>query len=334
LALALVQGTAPAQDADTLSISGTFHGVDHVISDIEYPGMLGDDLAQVYADGDRQTWTLTLHGVWYSHDYSYSEWNDNWSHGYFEQYITRVHATWFEFQFFGPDADILNEVVSSQLTGGGLTDGAFCELSTGYYFDSQDWWSTGPYANFDQKLQPADPQAGVSFYLTTGRWYRPPFSTDDFGYPIVEPGLTQAYYSTITDLRSGNSGGLWSRDDLVDIGSSSPPAPMLSIANGSLREGDKGTMRVDLTVTLSPSSDDIVAVSYATADGTALASSDYTATSGTLTFQPGETSRTISLFIKGDRKREPDETYSVQLSNAVGATISDGVATVTILNDD
>jgi endoglucanase len=53
-----------------------------------------------------------------------------------------------------------------------------------------------------------------------------------------------------------------------------------------------------------------------------------------LTFQPGETSRTISVSIKGDRKREANETFSVQLSNAVGATIDDGVATVTILNDD
>ena len=53
-----------------------------------------------------------------------------------------------------------------------------------------------------------------------------------------------------------------------------------------------------------------------------------------ITFQPGQTSRTISVSIKGDRKREADETFSVQLSNAVGATIDDGFATVTILNDD
>ena len=58
------------------------------------------------------------------------------------------------------------------------------------------------------------------------------------------------------------------------------------------------------------------------------------ATSGTLTFQPGQISRTISVAIKGDRKREPNETFTLQLSNAVGATIADGSATVTILNDD
>ena len=43
---------------------------------------------------------------------------------------------------------------------------------------------------------------------------------------------------------------------------------------------------------------------------------------------------TISISIKGDLAREPDETFSVQLWNAVGATIDDGFATATILNDD
>jgi hypothetical protein len=87
-------------------------------------------------------------------------------------------------------------------------------------------------------------------------------------------------------------------------------------------------------VTLSKSINAVVTVHYATANGTALARSDYTATSGTLTFYPGETSHTVSIGINSDRKREPNEAFSVQLSNAVGATISDGVATATILNDD
>jgi chitinase len=53
-----------------------------------------------------------------------------------------------------------------------------------------------------------------------------------------------------------------------------------------------------------------------------------------LTFQPGQTSGTVSIAIKGDRKREKNETFSVQLSNPAGATIADGVATATIVNDD
>jgi chitinase len=112
------------------------------------------------------------------------------------------------------------------------------------------------------------------------------------------------------------------------------PAATLSIADASVVEGNRGSRQVQFSVTLSNASSQAITVSYRTVDGTALAKSDYSATSGTLTFQPGETSRTISVSIKGDRKREANETFSVQLSNAVGATIDDGVATVTILNDD
>jgi hypothetical protein len=132
--------------------------------------------------------------------------------------------------------------------------------------------------------------------------------------------------------------------DLVDIGSAEPPIlpppppppppPTLSIADGSVREGNKGTTRLELTVTLSRSIKDVVTVNYATANGTALKTSDYKATSGTLTFQPGQTSRTIAISIITDRKREKNETFSVTLSNAVGATIDDALATATILNDD
>ena len=142
----------------------------------------------------------------------------------------------------------------------------------------------------------------------------------------------------IGDFRTGNSGTLESYGDVVDIGSAGPPLPppppTLSIGDGSVREGNSGTSRLDLTVTLSRTSSDAVTVNYQTANGTALASKNYYSTSGTLTFQPGQTSRTISIAIKVDRKREANETFSVQLSGAVGATINDAVGTATILNDD
>ena len=89
-----------------------------------------------------------------------------------------------------------------------------------------------------------------------------------------------------------------------------------------------------VAVTLSNATSQSITVRYQTVDGTAKAKDDYSATSGTLTFQPGQTSRTISVSIKGDRKREADEAFTVQLSNAVGAPIEDGSATVTIRNDD
>ena len=73
---------------------------------------------------------------------------------------------------------------------------------------------------------------------------------------------------------------------------------------------------------------------YRTVSGTALPKADYDAANGTLVFKPGIVSRTITITVKSDRTREPNETFSVELLNVVGAPVSDAVATGTIPNDD
>ena len=78
-----------------------------------------------------------------------------------------------------------------------------------------------------------------------------------------------------------------------------------------------------------------VEVGYATANGTATAGSDYTAGSGTLTFDPGDDEETISVLIKQDGLREDDETFTATLSSPENATLgSIGETTVTIIDDD
>jgi Calx-beta domain-containing protein len=77
-----------------------------------------------------------------------------------------------------------------------------------------------------------------------------------------------------------------------------------------------------------------VMVNYATADGTAVAGSDYVATSGTLTFAPGTTTQNITVLVNGDVVAEPNETFFVNLSSPVNATIADAQGVGTILNDD
>jgi Calx-beta domain len=88
------------------------------------------------------------------------------------------------------------------------------------------------------------------------------------------------------------------------------------------------------TVTLSRASRDVVRVEYATADGSAAAGVDYTAASGELSFLPGETAKQLTVLVTGDADVEPDETLTVNLSNAKEASIADGQATGTISNDD
>ena len=103
-----------------------------------------------------------------------------------------------------------------------------------------------------------------------------------------------------------------------------------------MTEGKKGpTTLFTFTVTLSAANDQTVTMSFATANGTAKTSDrDYVARTGTLTFAPGETTKTITVQVKGDKKKEANETFFVNLSGAVGATILDGQGLGTILNDD
>ena len=106
----------------------------------------------------------------------------------------------------------------------------------------------------------------------------------------------------------------------------------LSVADARVREASDVTL--DFAVTLSRASRAPVAVAYATADGSATAGSDYTATSGTLTFDPGETAKTVSVPVLDDAHDEGEETLTLRLSAATGAVIADGVATGTIENTD
>ena len=110
--------------------------------------------------------------------------------------------------------------------------------------------------------------------------------------------------------------------------------PSLSIADASVSEGNAGTMALSFRVTLSVASATTVSVGYATADGSAKQPVDYTATSGTLTFAPGETAKPVAVSVVGDRAVEHDETFTVTLSNSVNAPIARGTATGTIENDD
>ena len=127
---------------------------------------------------------------------------------------------------------------------------------------------------------------------------------------------------TITD----NQGqGTITNDDSVSI----------IINDVAVPEGNIGIGNLIFQVTLSGVSVQPVTVDYATADGTATAGSDYTASSGTLTFFPGTTSQVVIVPILTDTVDEPDETVFLNLSNATGGTtIAKSQVVGTLLNDD
>jgi hypothetical protein len=139
---------------------------------------------------------------------------------------------------------------------------------------------------------------------------------------------------TITAVYSGDVNFLTSTGTLSG-GQVVKSQPSLSINDVSFAEGNSGTTNMIFTVTLSAASSLTVNVNYATANGTAtLADNDYQAASCTLTFNPGELTKTITVLVNGDQKFEPDETVLMNLTSPVNATISDNQGTGTILNDD
>src|SRR6266542_316231 len=110
--------------------------------------------------------------------------------------------------------------------------------------------------------------------------------------------------------------------------------PTLSVNSVTVAEGDTGTVDAVFTVTLSAASTQTVTVNYATANNSAVAPSDYTATSGSLIFSPGERTKTVTVTVNGDCLQENNENFFVNLSGATNATISSGSGLGTITSDE
>jgi Ca2+-binding RTX toxin-like protein len=128
------------------------------------------------------------------------------------------------------------------------------------------------------------------------------------------------------DIADGQGEGTIVNDD---------PLPSISIDDVSGFEGHFGQAPFTFTVSLSNPSYQTIMVDYDTADGTAtVADNDYQPTSGTAVFLTGDTSENVTVQVNGDVTIEPDETFFVDLSNPVNATIADPQGAGTILNDD
>jgi hypothetical protein len=112
--------------------------------------------------------------------------------------------------------------------------------------------------------------------------------------------------------------------------------PRISISDVTKAEGKNGKTAFTFTITLSAAYDQPVTVSFQTVNGTATTGdNDYVAKTGTITFNPRQTTKTITIDVKGDSKREADESFYVDLfgnSSNLWFTKRRGIGT--ILNDD
>jgi hypothetical protein len=109
-----------------------------------------------------------------------------------------------------------------------------------------------------------------------------------------------------------------------------PPGTLSSLIINDVTQPE--TQSLLFTVALSAPSFQTVTVQFATEDVSAVAGVDYTTASGALTFLPGELTKTISVTSLADTASEPDETFKVNLTNAVNANIGDAQGVGTIMN--
>ena len=163
-----------------------------------------------------------------------------------------------------------------------------------------------------------------------------PVGTTDFSYGVaffggaVSGDVAVSIPANVTTDMSGTSNTV---SNMLYIA----PNQALSVADANATEETDGT--IDFEVTLDARNDcSTVTVDWATADGTATAGEDYTVASGTLTFGPGETTKTVRIAVLDDTNVESGETLTLRLSNPSGdpsgASIDDAEATGTITDDD
>jgi large repetitive protein len=142
-------------------------------------------------------------------------------------------------------------------------------------------------------------------------------------------------HETLTVALSSPSAGEISGSPATGTITDDDAEPSLSISNVTEPEGNPpaGSTTFLFTVSLSAASGKQVTVNYATQNGTALSGSDYTHTTGSLTFSPGTTSQTIQVLVTTDGVSEPSENFLVNLSSPTNATGTPS-GTGTIVNDD
>ncbi|MFM6406279.1 MAG: Calx-beta domain-containing protein, partial [Microcystis sp.] len=106
----------------------------------------------------------------------------------------------------------------------------------------------------------------------------------------------------------------------------------ISVSDTTINESQN---QATVTVKLTGISHQAFTVDYSTNNGTAKAGQDYTSVSGTLTFNAGESQKTITIPINNDSNYEGNETFTLNLSNPIGgAVLGTSTATITIIDND
>jgi hypothetical protein len=176
---------------------------------------------------------------------------------------------------------------------------------------------------------------GGTFML---RWtdVNEPFAPDD-GLAVDDLSITAGGRDCNDGIDNDSDGAVDYPADpgCTDAADQDETDPSLRIGDRVVLEGDSGTTtNARFAVSMSEASRVPVSVDYQTADATAVSGADFTPASGSVRFDPGQTSKSITVHVAGDALDEPTEAYSVNLSAPSSASIADGVGAGAIRDDD
>jgi hypothetical protein len=178
--------------------------------------------------------------------------------------------------------------------------------------------------------------AGVDYTLASGMLtFNPDDTSENVSVAINDDSADENDETVIVNLSSSVNANLGSPSSHTYTIQDNDAPPSFSINDVTLAEGNSGTTSFTFTVTKTDATELTSMVDYQTMDGTATAPTDYTAKPvTTLTFAPSDTTKMVTVLINGDATYETNESFTVKLSNATNATISDDGGAGTINNDD
>lgn len=179
---------------------------------------------------------------------------------------------------------------------------------------------------------PLKPTGTWTWDGSTGTWTKqdPPVS------PAAHTDLGGLAYDSVSQktlLFGGRVVATWVWDGTAPANDATPPAASIDDIRASEGDSPKGE-RMTFTVSLSASRPAPAAADFSTVAGTATAGSDYAAVSGTLQFEPGDLSRTITVMSRGDTVYEIDEGFTLNLSAPKYLTLADSTGSARIIDDD
>ncbi len=180
-------------------------------------------------------------------------------------------------------------------------------------------------------------KSGEDYTLsTTSLTFAPGETTKTFTADIIGDRTPEDTESFSIKLKTATLGTI-KNDTAIATINDNDSAPIVTVGNVSAIEGTNTDTVFNFDLTLSEASAQSITVDYSTVDGTATTiDQDYTSLSKSVTFNPGDIKKTVSVTVKGDAKRENDETFFLKLDSATNATIVPGRdrGVGTIQNDD